>query len=324
MNSPLVSVVVPVYNVAKYLERCTMSLTKQTYENIEILLIDDGSTDESSELCDILAKKEKRILVFHKANGGLSDARNYGLRKASGDYVIFVDSDDTMEEDGIQYLVSLIEKNHTLMAIAPHYVVTDTKREKYGGEFADTVLTQEDALRRMLQEKGFTVSAWSKIYARGLFSDIEFPKGKIYEDNGTIYKVIMKCDYIAYGNKAVYDYYVRNGSLTKSGFSLSKMDYVDLSDEMCDDILIKYPDMIIPTDNKRLDVRFSVLAQMLDSRLSPAEKKKKKEMVDYLKEKKRIIFNREYNRRTRIAMLALCVGTIFYKKAWHIYQRRKG
>lgn len=224
----LVSVIVPIYNVEKYLKRCVDSILDQTYTKLEIILVDDGSTDQSGFMCDIYTQNDSRIRVLHKENGGLSDARNAGLEIANGEYVYFIDSDDFVTDDAVKYLYdSLLSYNAD---IATHgYVIHYSEdsniniHELKGNE--QLALTNEDALEHLLYEKQVTPSACMKLYRRQLFdTGIRFPAGKNCEDLATTYKLFSKARRIVLNTAPKYFYYQRLGSLTQSDFNDSSMD----------------------------------------------------------------------------------------------------
>ncbi len=236
---PLISVIVPVYNVAKILERCINSIRQQIYPNLEIILVDDGSTDMSGTFCDVFAKQDQRIKVIHQPNQGLSMARNAGLKLATGKWVTFVDSDDTIHPDMIDLLHRLCYQNKTKMSICGFYEVKaeGTGSLKPHQPSQERVLTTVECLKAMLCEEGFSMSAWGKLYARELFDLVEFPPHRLYEDVGTTYKLVLQCDHIAVSNAEYYNYYQTPGSITQQSFNLKKLDLIDLTDQMCDDII---------------------------------------------------------------------------------------
>ena len=323
MNKALVSIIVPVFNVENYMKKCLDSVINQTYKNIEILLIDDGSKDSSGKICDEYSKKDKRIKIFHKENGGLSSARNYGIEKATGEYLTFIDSDDTLEVDYIEYLYNLITKYDTDLSICPYTVIiNETKKYDFGKKYKEEVLNTEQALTRMLCEEGFTVSACAKLYKKELFDDIRYPLNKLCEDNGTTYKTIMKCNKIAYGNESKYNYFKRPNSIMTSKFNIKRMDLIELTDIMCNDIEKKYPSIINACDKRRIHSRFSILRQMINCDLNKEEKEKQKEIIKYLKKNKRKVFkNKEFNKRDKAAILSLMLGKHAFKISWNIYDK---
>lgn len=236
---PIISVIVPVYNVAKILERCIDSIRKQVYPNLEIILIDDGSTDMSGTFCDVFAKQDRRIKVIHQANQGLSAARNAGLKIATGKWITFVDSDDTIRPEMIDLLHRLCFQNKTKMSICSFFEVKNEGEGKIQpvAQTQEKVLDTMDCLRAMLCEDGFSMSAWGKLYARELFDLVRFPEHRLYEDVGTTYRLVLQCDRIAVSSAKAYNYYQTPGSITQQSFNLKKMDLIDLTDQMCDDIL---------------------------------------------------------------------------------------
>ncbi len=336
--SPLVSVIIPVFNVVNQLERCLDSVLAQTYTNLEIILIDDGSTDGSEKLCDDLAPKDPRIKVIHQSNRGLSGARNTGLKAARGNYVTFVDSDDSTQPELIEILLRLCQVNYTDMSICSFQEIIGTAEpasasspavsaysdtpaddnltsadsdspardtstsansvssardahvqsqsekpdEKVGGQpsahnihaqpqaLSETLNTL-DCLTRMLCEDGFSMSAWGKLYARRLFAHVQFPESRLYEDVGTTYRLVMQCPKIAISPLPLYNYYINPGSITQQHFTLHKLDLIDLTDQMCDDITkwaTTQPKSVQThlahlTTKRRMHARFSILRQMV-------------------------------------------------------------
>lgn len=324
MEKDLISIIIPVYNVEKYLSRCLDSVTTQTYTNLEIILVDDGSTDNCGKICEEYVQKDGRIKVIHKENGGLSDARNVGIQQATGKYITFIDSDDDVANEYIEYMYELLSKNNTKMSIATYTVVSKEKKINAGEGYTEKVLTTEECLDRMLCEEGFSISACAKLYKKELFDKVKFPVGKLNEDNGTTYKLILQCEKIAYGNKSVYNYYKREDSITTSKFNLRKMDLIELTDEMCNEIDNKYPTLKNSTDKKRVTSRFSILRQILVGKMDEEQKIKVKEIEKYLKQrKKQILQNNKMSKRDKIALITLLIGKSFFAFSWKIYSKIK-
>ena len=211
----LISVVIPVYNVEKYLDRCLSSVTKQTYNNLEIILVDDGSKDNSGNLCEEWKKKDNRIIVAHKDNGGLSDARNYGLKIATGEYISFIDSDDFVDSRFIEILHDEIEKTGLLIAavgLREFFEEDTTVEDEYHPEYTETI-SREDAIRCILRVEKLYDYAWNKLYRRELFNDVEYPFGRKMEDLGTTYKLFNKVRSVSYNPCKLYYYFQRNDSI---------------------------------------------------------------------------------------------------------------
>ena len=203
----LVSIIVPVYNVRDYVDKCLESLIYQSYENVEIIVIDDGATDDSGEICDKLAKSDKRIEVFHKKNGGLSSARNYGIKKAKGKYVCLVDSDDYVEKGFVKALVEESVRSNADIVVCGYNDEVPMSRTMTGKEAAVDLLTKQNNME---------IIAWNKLYKRELFDDIVYPEGENYEDNLTTYKLLSKARKVTYVQKSLYVYCEREGSITNN------------------------------------------------------------------------------------------------------------
>lgn len=214
---PILSVIVPVYNVEQYLHKCVESILNQTFKNIELILIDDGSTDISSQICDEYKEKDRRVCVYHKKNGGLSDARNYGIDHTNGEYIAFVDSDDWIDIGMYEAMMNAIVDNDADIVVCGHRVVT------LDGQIEETVvfdkpilMSGKDATKEILRDESMPSFAWNKIYRKSLFKDIKFPKGRIYEDTAVIYRCFNMAKSVYVLNKVYYNYLRRPGSICLS------------------------------------------------------------------------------------------------------------
>lgn len=228
----IISIIIPVYNVERYLETCMESILKQTYKNIEIILVDDGSTDFSGKMCDHYAEIDKRVKVIHKENGGLSDARNKGILQASGEYIMFVDSDDMVSYDFVEYLLNLLKDNSADIAICDPVHCHPDKKCYFEEETFRKVFEPEEAIVEMLYQKSFLVAAWGKLYKRECFNDISFPYGMLFEDSAIMYKVFDKTKKIVYGNAKLYGYMHREGSITTKSFSKKDCDILIICNQL--------------------------------------------------------------------------------------------
>lgn len=270
MTSALVSVIVPIYNVKDYLKTCLKSIDAQTYQNIEVWLVDDGSTDGSGEIADKFARKNgKKFNVIHKENGGLSDARNAGLQKATGKYVTFVDSDDTIHAQFLERIVTRMEATGAQVGVADYIrkvvssgdeVSADSKvsedkktsedREKSKDVMvsAETkgklkkgstqVVSAREAVKNtyLSRAHGWSFTTWGKIYRRDLFEklDLTFPKGKIHEDTYTTFKLLYNADVVAYVNKVLYYYSVRPDSIMTKELDIRHLDAIPATRSACE------------------------------------------------------------------------------------------
>lgn len=213
-NNELVSVIVPVYKVEPYLDRCVASILAQTYPNLEVILVDDGSPDNCPALCDAWAQRDARIRVIHKKNGGISDARNVGLDAASGAYISFVDSDDYIAENFIETLYDLLHEYHTdISAVHWKLVYADAPEVPAPLSSRNVTLFQgADAIRELFTEDTYACYAWNKLCKRKLFDTIRFPVGRVMEDLGIAHKILFDAGQIVYSDEPLYYYYQRDGS----------------------------------------------------------------------------------------------------------------
>lgn len=215
MINELVSIIVPIYNVSKYIEQCLYSIKKQTYQNLEVILVNDGSTDDSPSLC-IPFLDDKRFKLLNKKNGGLSDARNFGYSHSSGKYVIFIDSDDFCDKNMILSLVNNLINNNCEISICGTYkfysdeiIFENQKREPL------MILSKIDAIKGIYDFDRYGVGVWNKLFKREILEGIPFPVGKISEDYFVMYKYFNKADRICYDSTPYYYYRQRNDSITK-------------------------------------------------------------------------------------------------------------
>lgn len=233
-----ISVIIPVYKVEKYLNRCINSVVNQTYKNLEIILVDDGSHDNCPKICDDWAKKDDRIIVVHKKNGGLSDARNKGIDIASGTYICFVDSDDYISENMIEKLYNALTEANAEISICNFRYVDEygndcTDKKLFSNDnlpITDNVLSSFDILAdKMFEPKNwYWVVAWNKLYKKELFDDIRYPVGKIHEDEYVIHSLLIKCNRVACVSDMLYYYVQRNDSIMKSTkINPRRIDYIE-------------------------------------------------------------------------------------------------
>ena len=212
------------YKVEPYLRRCIDSILAQTFTDFELILVDDGSPDKSGEICDEYAMKDSRIRVIHKLNGGLSEARNYGIDSAKGKYLCFIDSDDFVHNQYLEILYNTLKSSGADMSICEYSIYRDSdilNPKKYGDkiqyeEFNDNYLYDDHFLNNKWVN---LVCAWNKLYQRELFEQIRYPVGKVHEDNFTYYKLIDKAKKVVYTEEKLYYYYMSENSISRSGFS---------------------------------------------------------------------------------------------------------
>lgn len=270
MNPDLISVIVPIYNVAKYLRACLDSIIHQTYYNLEIILVDDGSTDESSSICDEFSDLDNRIIIKHQKNGGLSDARNTGIEIATGKYITFVDSDDVIATDMIDYLHKLLVENNADMSLCQMRKIDENGRYiDNPPSVASSVVgySPEECLRKYFTDSRFDTVAWSKLYKTKMFSDVRYPKGKYHEDVFTTYKILAKCRIIAIGGERKYMYRARPNSIMNLSFKPAHMHAIEGKCELNDFIENNYPSL-----SKYSHAEIVYAANMCSMRIANSEK----------------------------------------------------
>lgn len=244
MKNHLITVVIPVYNVEDYVYNCIQSIINQTYKNLEIIVVNDGSTDKSGDICDRIAESDYRIKVIHKKNEGLSSARNIGIDNAKGKYIVFVDSDDTIDYNMIEELLSICLTNRADIAICNRYYVYDdgTKKLRYPKNKNNLIMNSEEAIKELNSFRYFDMSAWGKIYSINLFKDIRFPNGKLSEDYFIMYQLFDKAKKIVCSFEPLYYYYQRKGSISKK--AELHYDFVHAAYEQMMYVERKYPNLI--------------------------------------------------------------------------------
>lgn len=246
--SELITIVVPIYKVEDYLHRCVNSLLEQTYKNLEIILVNDGSPDGCGAICDEYAKFDDRIKVIHKTNGGLSDARNAGIEAAQGNYISFVDSDDWVHQEFISNLYKLLVKTNSDISIC-NFIKTSSESINLEITTGDTFqFNNYESLKQLTNDKYYIqmVVAWGKLYKRSLFDNIRFPIGRVHEDEFITYKLLYKANKVVLTTSQLLYYWQRQDSIMGSGFNIkhkndifaaleeraeffSKVGYMDLS-----------------------------------------------------------------------------------------------
>ncbi len=235
----LISIIIPVYNTEKYLKKCLDSVISQSYTNIEIIIVNDGSTDNSYEICQEYKKKDKRIKVIDKSNGGLSDARNVGIKNSKGKFLGFVDSDDFIEKDMYGILYSEIKKTKANIACCE---MTKKNVIKNNRKIEKKILKRNEAIHELLSDKKINNYVCNKLFSRELFTDIKFPLNRKFEDLATTHLLIDKSDLIVYINYIGYHYIQREGSITKSYSEKYLEDYTWAIQKFVKDVLEKHSD----------------------------------------------------------------------------------
>ena len=313
----IVSIVVPVYNVEKYLVRCINSLINQDFKNIEIILVDDGSSDSSGILCDNYAKKDNRIKVIHQKNGGMSAARNTGIDIATGDYIMFVDSDDEVASDIVSKLLdACISHSADISQCGTKYIDENDILLKEDCSQTSCLLEGSEKMKELLDDRIVTTMVWGKLYKSILLKNIRFPMGKYHEDIYFCYQIIHKSSNVYVINESLYYYRQVKGSIMHQTFNMKHLHALDATQERRDFIAIHYP-CLLPLANATLVMSsIKIIEKIMDSniKLKNEEKKLKKVVKKNLKDF--IKYSRASNKTkifARIMSVSLAISRVLHK-----------
>ena len=230
---PLITVIVAVYKVEKYLDQCVRSITEQTYRNLEIILVDDGSPDNCGAMCDVWAEKDSRIRVIHKKNGGLADARNAGIEAATGELIGFVDSDDWIEAEMFQMLYNQMRSANSDISSCGIVLFWDSGRPDAALTVKGTViLNAKAAMKAIIEESWIKQPVCNKLYKRNLISKLTFPVGKSHEDAFWTYQAVAQAQSVSVSDEMLYHYRQRDNSIMGSAYSLKRLDFIEAKRQM--------------------------------------------------------------------------------------------
>lgn len=259
MKEPLISVIVPVYNVERYLAACLDSIISQSYRNLEIIIIVDGATDFSGKIAETYSEKEDRITVYNYPNEGLAESRNRGLEVATGDYIVFVDSDDLLLPDALKTLMRVMQENNVdlvegkIVKEKPHNDVSPVINLK------TVSFTPIEAIADVLYQKMLLPSAAGKIFKRFLFDGLRFEKGIFYEDLNIFYRILERCNKIIWVNFPVYFYRTNEDSITNI-WKAQRLDVLKITENLENYINEKYPEILPAAKDRRLSANFNMFA----------------------------------------------------------------
>lgn len=324
MEKPKISVIVPVYNVSEYLARCVDSIVTQSFSDIEIILVNDGSTDNSGEICDSFSRTDNRIKVIHKQNGGLSDARNVGCKAAKGDFVAFIDSDDFVDREMLLKLYALAVESGADVAVCG---ICDCYKERKTPQFEENVTFVTNginALKITLEGNKMPGSVCSKIIKRSVAQKISFRVGKTYEDAFYTPDLFLSVDTVAVTTESLYYYWHRSDSITTRPFSEKAMHVIEAYEYTLDSVKDKYPELIDVAKFRIYWSYFVVLDRILATenyRSLPQFKK----VAGYLKNHWLSIVKTSYfTKARRISAIALKISLSLYLKLSKMKEKRDG
>lgn len=316
----MIDVIIPVYNVEKYIDRCMESVINQTYKDLKVILVDDGSTDRSGAICDEYARRYKNVTAYHKANGGLSSARNYGIEKSTAEIVTFVDSDDFVHRDYLKRLLIAMEKAEADMIISG---LTDVWDNSVINEPVDDEVVEVpelgEVIRRVFAQENIDVSSCAKLYKRSLFENIRYPEGEIYEDMKVIIKLLEAADKVAVTSYSGYYYYQREGSIMRGEMSNDRITLMETMEKYMVYVAENYPQANDAVKTRYIRCGFHVLNRALFDN----------DYKDYaMNLKKRLCANSIYiwcsgnfRKHEKLAVLLIGINIGIYKKMLGRYRK---
>lgn len=326
MNNPLISVIVPVYKAEAYLERCVNSIINQTYKNLEIILVDDGSPDNCGKMCDDFAKQDARIRVIHKENGGQSTARNAALDIMTGEYVGFVDSDDWIEPNMYERLMMLIQENGAQISVCG--VQCDWSNGKtifYNNEYPKCTdvehWTKIDALRELTLSKKITNAPWNKLFESQIFDGLRMREGWVYEDFEIMPKCVEKADNIVYDPLPLYHYIMTEESTIRGTFKKSRFIEADVSREIVEYYKEKYPELTGYVVARHVEI---CLILIHDSAVSKEFSDLRNSLIKEVKGIKKSDFFSFLNKISKMKYCAFKVNVRVYMLLMKLYYLLKG
>lgn len=317
-NLPLISVIVPIYNVERYLPKCVDSILRQTYQNLEIWLVDDGSPDNCGQICDEYATKDSRIKVIHKENGGLSDARNVAIDQAAGEWITFVDSDDYIADEYVDTLYNLVRKYDCEVSVAKHITFYDGEDPKRcDRHLIEKIMNSIDAVEQMFYQEDFDTSAWAKLYHKRLFEKgIRYPKGLVYEDLPTTYLLMLESKGVAFTNKVIYYYLLRMSSI-EGAYSPKKIQ----SGLAITALMDAHDDLLKPLEKAYRCRKLCLFYHLIIP--TPKEAEGRDAMVNYIKKNRwKVLIDRRARKQARVAILLSYLGFDMVKFIFSFIDKR--
>lgn len=324
MKNELITIIVPIYKVEKYIKKCIESVLNQTYNNLEIILVDDGSTDNCGEICEKYAKNDNRIKVIHKENGGLSDARNTAIDVAKGKYIFLLDGDDSIVKRAIEHLYGLIQKYNADIAIGKvrevlesDYNDIEKKDEELYNNKDVKIYKNKDALETMLYNTEFTNMACNKLYKKELFSGIRYPVGKLYEDLGTTYKIISKAKNTVVTPEVTYHYLVhREGSIMNKEYTSERMQALKFTEEILEFVKKEYIEIEDAAISRLYMECIFILLKLPRKKIYKEDNEK---VIKYLREYRyKVIKNKRMPIKQKLLCIASIGGRISLRFVWNV------
>lgn len=310
----MISVVVPVYKVEQYLNKCVQSILAQTYKDFELILVDDGSPDNCPKMCDDYKNQDSRVRVLHKKNGGLSDARNAGTAVAKGDYITYIDSDDYVSGDYLKTLISLIKDNNADIAVTGIELFSEEKEPSKSNTSKVYIYSKEEALEKMFYQDALDTSACAMLLPIEIAKNYPFPVGKYHEDDFTTYKFYSAVNKVVVTTCKQYFYLQRTGSIMHV-FGKSSLDELDAADNLVEFCRKNYSNLVQAAESKKFSDYCQVLLSSNDvKKMSPETYERICSYLDASKYK--IAINNKCRVKNRVAALLCILNKKFLFKVW--------
>lgn len=322
----MISIIVPIYNAENEIGRCLETLIHQTYRDIEIILVDDGSIDNSYKICQQYADKDNRILLLKKDNGGASSARNLGLEYAKGEYIGFVDSDDWIELDMYEYLLRVLEENNSDVSIIQSKSMNEVVKTENKFNENIVIVNQNEMIEKFfrIHSDELQVSAVMRLYKKSILDKIRFIENRITEDIYFSFKVFKECKNIAISNQIKYYWFLKEGSVTHSAYREKDRDYFYIWDRIIEEVEIEYPEYIQYAKRNRCRGYFTLLCKMLlygvDKTYTNYEEDRK-EYVKQIREHYFEIIKFNMGVKRKIGLTMLCINFKFVELGCRIYKK---
>lgn len=320
-SEPLITVIVPVYCTETYLLQCVDSILHQTHRNIELVLVDDGSTDRCPAICDEIAREDARVRVIHQQNRGVSAARNAGLEAARGEYIAFVDSDDWVEPDYLTYLLNILANQNVCLAACNHYVFAQKKDfAKYTVENKVTTMRCRETLEHLLYHLAPDASPWGKLYRRNIFYRLRYPEDMIFEDTYLIADLVAHAGEVAFGALPKYHYRYLEHTLSKGALPEKSWQYLEAVEHLIDVAKGLYPDLAIGCMRRRVHAALSIRRLLVGADAS-AKADLDRCLVIIRTGAKTVLLDPRAPMRDKAGILLALTGRRMFDSVWRFYGR---
>lgn len=324
MTEPLITVIVPVYNAETTLKRCVDSILKQQYQNFELLLIDDGSKDQSGVLCDQYAQQDARVRVIHQANAGLSQVRNVGIQEAKGEYIAWCDSDDFVADNYLSEMNAVRDQYQVDIVVANKQVINEDLKHAQDPYVGKTfVLSDEAFFEQMLYGElpGIGVGENGRLYKKELLQDIQYPIGQLFEDSATSYKIVHKVSKVGISLKPIY-YYLRNeNSIVQRTFTPKRLEFIRAEEQMTENIMKLYPNIIPAAKRRRMYAYLNTLGHVVLANNKEYHELEKELKANILPEYSSLMADARVPKKDKLALTILKYGGLpAYRIAFKVFK----